>query len=230
VVISFDCYWRYSKRGFYPQISEHQAKMDKKAIFHLDTLPVGPKATKPRYGKTYLSERNSDRRDFLRLMDAIEEGNVVRFTRLFPEASDDARRMHKDYEPTEDDKDEDGEVDWSEIPFQEETLATHAFMYKRPEILRMLLLEKVDYGLDDIDSDIKKKIKRGRLEKEEQIMKLMIKWYYSWLDYEGTDEKKANRAKLNLERVSLEEPKLIPLGVYRKMLAEKTEPAKESPM
>jgi hypothetical protein len=60
-------------------------------------------------------------------------------------------------------------------------------------------------------------------------MKLMIKWYYSWR-YQDTDEEKANKAKLNLERVSLEEAKLIPLRVYRKMLAEKTEPAKESPM
>lgn len=204
--------------------------MDKKAIFHLDTLPIGPKATKPSFGEMYLFERSLDRRDFLRLMRAIEEGNVVRFTRLFPEASDDARRMHKHYEPDEYDKNWDGEVDWSEIPFQEETLATHAFAYKRPEILRMLLLENVDYGLDDIDSDIKKKMKRGRLEKKEKIMKLMIKWYYSWLDYEGNDEEKANRAKQNLERVSLEEPKLIPLREYRRMLAKKTEPAKESPM
>jgi len=101
-------------------------------------------------------------------MGAIKEGNVVRFTRLFSEASDDVRRMHKDYKPNELDKDWDGEVDWSEIPFQEETLATHAFKYKRPEILRMLLLEKVDYGLDDIDSDIKKKKKRGRLEKKKR--------------------------------------------------------------
>jgi hypothetical protein len=85
--------------------------MNKKAIFHLDTLPVGPKATKPRYGKMYISERDPDRRLFLRLMGAIKEGNVVRFTRLFSEASDDVRRMHKDYKPNELDKDWDGEVD-----------------------------------------------------------------------------------------------------------------------
>ncbi len=37
------------QKGFLSSnISEHQAKMDKKAIFHLDILPVGPNVMKPR--------------------------------------------------------------------------------------------------------------------------------------------------------------------------------------
>lgn len=151
---------------------------------------------------------------FEKLTNTIEKGQVGTFKELFFSATDWVKQTLRDYEPDEDDE-VDGEVDWDQIPFHKLSLVTYAVEYRRPEILRFLLLEQNDFGIIYVEPYLKNILKR-RHKKEDVIMSNMIALYWEWVNYMGENEEIANKVKVDLETISLEEAEKINMKTYKR--------------